>query len=1071
MKPKISSATWAVVWVLACQAIPLPAQRTPVPPDELARIRADEPRRIRSATERLAALRAGLGLADPFALEFRSALTDLYGRTHIRYRVRYKGVRVLGAGVIAHLDDADRFLEPTAKLFSGLDLDVTPAVSAATARAVIAQQLDPASAEPSIQTELVIVPLRSLLFTQDLTRRTLLDVPAIEEYEWVTQGFRLAWLALSSADDSSPDDREPAAWLVDASSAALIRRIGLRVNQERRPAPALGRSRFHGNVSFTTSEDTSTRLFELTDPTRGGNSVRNLDNQVSFKSSAAAPFRTPTNQWGDANHYSPAGGSASPNGQTAAVDVAFALERTWDALLHLFAHRGLDGNGAPFDARVHFGSNLEGAFWHKSAHAAFFGDGGVNAEVTPTDLETVAHELGHGFWFAFIDSDGIDGAESLGISEGHADIAASVVEFHHLAAQGRGPILPDILAPWNFRQRMVDPSQVGGMREWDASAIGRLEHIVGTIYGRMFVLLARGASADPNHPSASRFFPSGMQGLGVHQAAQLWYVATTSFLPDEPNFIELRQAFLRAAEVLYGSGSTGVRTVENAFAAVGLGAPAVDLSPPGVSAVTAEQVDEGEASMLVSAAAADDTGVVRVDFQVDGQLALTRTRQPFAGFVSIAGLAPGTHTLLAKAVDYTVKSASLQTSFGVQGANQILADPGFEDGAGWTGSAGLIRSGPESFLGARHAAFAGNATLSQRFRIPDTATRARLSFRLRVEAGSAGGRFRALLVDERGVLLETLAEFFDNAPTQDEVANHYAKRTFDLLRHRGRTLDLRFESLAPGAGLSFRLDNVGLLIEEPVSVTAEADADNGERSVVFRLRATTGLRPGQITRVDYSINGELAASSTTAPYIAVLTTQPLPFRVHSMVATAIGGGETVLARSAPVSFTVAPLEQMIANGGFELGGRGWQPVGQTVFGRDSTGPQRAFMGIGYALLGGSGLARTDTLFQRFTVPANATSPVLTFRLRVDTQDSRPNDALAVRILDEGGAILAEVGSFNNLTDTRDASSVRNYIKRSFDLTPFIGLPVQVQFQSRENTGFPTSFILDNVSATFIPATQ
>ncbi len=1045
------------------------AQKKPIEAEELARIRTEESRRVRLATNRMQALRPDLGLSNAHTLELRSAMTDLYGRTHARYQQFYQGVRVMGGGAIAHVDEQDRFEQPTTKLFPDILIDVVPAVDAATARAAIVQEAGPGSVDSSVVLRLVIVPVRTLVFTQDLGKRVLLDVPAMEEYQWQTTGYRLAWFGLSSTESGPEDDREPGGWLVDATSGMVIRRWSQRVNDEFRAVQGSAQSLFYGPVEINSSQNLQTQEFELTDATRGGNSTRNLENKASYSSVSAVPYRNSSNVWGDGKLYDAANGSASANGQTAALDVAFGVERTWDTLANVFAQPGLDGKGASIDTRVHFGKNQEAAFWLKTSKAAFFGDGAASSTATPTDLETVAHELGHGMWFSLIESEGFDGGEAAGVSEGHGDIVASLVEFYYLGAKGRGTVLTDVEAAWNWRPRMVDPARVGGLREWDSTARGRAEHSVGTIYGRLFVLLSRGAPADRANPTYSRFFPNGMAGLGLQEAGRVWYAATAGYLPDEPNFFELRTAFLQAAEYLYGAESTGVRITQNAFAAVGLGAPAVDAAPPTINAVTLSDMDEGEGSMLVSATATDDTGVLSIDFQIDGQTVLSRTKAPYAGYVSIAKLAPGTHIVMARALDYSAKAGISSATFGTKGVNQLIADGGFEEGGKWLATPGVVQSAGVPFLGSRHAAFAATASIWQKVQISETATSANLSFRLRVESSSlaVGDRLEVQIRNEQGAVVETLATIYDGAATTDSLAKDYSKRSFNLMAYRGKTVELRFTSTIVAAGtVKFRVDNVSLVSDEPLSAVAEADADNGERSVIFRIRSLSGVTSGQVSRVDYSVNGELVASSRTSPYVVVLPTQSFPARTHTMTAIVYGPSGDKLVEPAAVSFTVASVEQLIVNGGFESGGTGWVTTGQTIFGRDMGTTMRAFMGFRYAQMAGLGTSHADEIFQRFTVPEGSTSATLTFRLRIDTQETTANDVLTVRLLDDRGGRLTDIGVFTSLVNTYGPGSALGYIKPSFDLTPYIGRVVQIQFQGRENSGRPTSFIIDNVSATY-----
>ncbi|MBK5294997.1 MAG: hypothetical protein JJE04_25390, partial [Acidobacteriia bacterium] len=292
------------------------------------------------------------------------------------------------------------------------------------------------------------------------------------------------------------------------------------------------------------------------------------------------------------------------------------------------------------------------------------------------------------------------------------------------------------------------------------------------------------------------------------------------------------------------------------------------------------------------------------------------------------------------------------------------------------------------------------------------------------------------------------------------------KRTFNLMAYRGKTVELRFTSTVAAGVPKFRIDNVSLVSDEPLSAIAEADADNGERSVTFRIRTLSGVNPGQVSRVEYSVNGELAASSKTSPYVVVLPTQALAARVHTMTAVVYGASGDKLVEPAAVSFTVANAEQLVVNGGFESGGTGWVTTGQTIFGRDTETSLRAFMGFRYALMAGRGTAHTDEIFQRFAVPEESTAATLTFRLRIETQETSANDVLTVRLLDERGSRLAEIGTFTSLVSTNGPGSALGYIKHTFDLTPYIGRSLQIHFQGRENTSRPTSFIVDNVSATY-----
>jgi hypothetical protein len=236
--------------------------------------------------------------------------------------------------------------------------------------------------------------------------------------------------------------------------------------------------------------------------------------------------------------------------------------------------------------------------------------------------------------------------------------------------------------------------------------------------------------------------------------------------------------------------------------------------------------------------------------------------------------------------------------------------------------------------------------------------------------------------------------------------------------------------------------------------------------VVFRVRNLTGFRPGQVSRVDFVLNGETAATATAEPYVAVVPSNPLGRRTSTMTAVLYDVGGAKLLETAPVTFVVREVNQLVLNGSFELGGVNWTTVGQTAFARDadpSAPNPRAFLGARYALMGGRGAAQSYELSQPVAIPAEAVSATLGFRLRIDANE-RANDTLTVRVFErDGGRDVAVLGTFTSQLNTKGADSARGYVKRTFDLSRYAGREIIVQFQAREDTGTPTSFLVDVVN--------
>jgi hypothetical protein len=90
------------------------------------------------------------------------------------------------------------------------------------------------------------------------------------------------------------------------------------------------------------------------------------------------------------------------------------------------------------------------------------------------------------------------------------------------------------------------------------------------------MFLARGASSDPTDDTTSTFLPGGMTGVGLDHTARIWWKALTENFAGHAlgtlTFQSARSACLGAAIDLYGEGSAEAVAVQNAFAAVNVGA-------------------------------------------------------------------------------------------------------------------------------------------------------------------------------------------------------------------------------------------------------------------------------------------------------------------------------------------------------------------------------------------------------------------------------------------------------------------------------------------------------------------
>ncbi|WP_317441655.1 hydrolase [Streptomyces collinus] len=152
-------------------------------------------------------------------------------------------------------------------------------------------------------------------------------------------------------------------------------------------------------------------------------------------------------------------------------------------------------------------------------------------------------------------------------------------------------------------------------------------------------------------------------------------------------------------------------------------------------------------------------------------------------------------------------------------AAQLLANPGFESGAGsWTSSSGVITddSGEAARTGSYKAWLNGYGsahtdTLSQSVTIPAGCTTADLSFYLHVDTAetttsTAYDTLKAQVLNSGGTVLSTLATY-----SNLNAASGYTRRGFSLASYAGQTVTVKFTG-TEGSSLqtSFVLDDTAL---------------------------------------------------------------------------------------------------------------------------------------------------------------------------------------------------------------------------------------------------------------------
>jgi len=1053
-----------------------PGHDVPLSSSALDQLRAQEPARAAESLGKLRSSRGLLGLRANDDFRLSRHLTDQFGITHVRHDQLYRGVQVWGAQAITHMDAGGNLLSVSSDAVRpGLDLDVSPAVTDATAMAQAIRSLAPRSMEGLSQ--------RATLVVYPVTKRVLRDpgkdlaLANAVDFEEEVEGYRLAWHV--HAELQNPvDGLVEHDFLIDAHTGTTLKEWNA---LQAAAATGIGHSQYSGDVQLSTTE--AGGVYELRDSTRGsggGNRTVNLNGADPANSGTTGTvFSNATNEWGDGQAF--VSGVSTARSETAGVDAHFGLANTWDYFLTIHGRLGLDGVGTATTARVHAGTAWPYDVWSDSCFCASFGDD-AGPRTSRTTIDIVAHEFSHGV----VSSSArlLYTGESGALNEATADIFATMTEFW--VRGGRQAQIGSAGGNWTIGEQsgpvplryLYKPSLDGvGADAWSPALATMEVHAASGPMSRAFYFLSQGAQPtfSPNDFS-SAYLPTGMAGIGNDKAAAIWYRAVTAYLVPSSDYVAARTASLQAASDLYGSISAEYRAVANAFAAINVGYTAGaydDRTPPVVIA----SVTGTSPVVMLHAAATDEVGVTQVEFRVDGNLVATALSMPFSASLNVEALANGAHELTATAFDAAGNRGTATTNSTVANPfEQLVVDSGFEQGAtAWVADpADLVAASAQARTGARVAWLNGWGTLHrdllhQDVTIPAGATRAALTFWLKIttsETTTTAVR-DTLTVQVRdpdtNAVLATLGTFSNLDATLD-----YVQRSFDLGAFAGQTVRLHFDGNENASlATSFFIDDVALR----TSTGSDTQAPQVAAHVVIsgtRVAYSADVSDdGYVGAVEFLVDG-VSVGSSPISFGKIVNLSTLTNGVHSLVARATdaAGNST---DSAPLQFFVdATSTQRVLNPGFETSSN-WTSA-TTVSGSTGILSTAAFAHSGnrlYIFWNDVGPVR-HSVRQSVAIPVGSTSAIFGFWLRIYNgafTDGLPHHTLSAKVRDSAGTELATLASYSDADDTNG-----QYVEHWFDLTAFKGQTVQLFFDV-DQTAPPQvadgamQFMLDDVTLT------
>ncbi|MGK7378149.1 M4 family metallopeptidase [Planococcus sp. 1R117A] len=247
----------------------------------------------------------------------------------------------------------------------------------------------------------------------------------------------------------------------------------------------------------------------------------------------------------------------------AAVDAHVYAGMTFDYFKKVHKRNSFDGKGAALVSTVHYGKNYNNAFW--SGTQMVYGDGDGKKFISLSgSLDVIAHELTHAV------SQSTAGLiywnDSGAINESMSDIFGVLVEDEYQKNPdwqiGEDIVTPDIAG--DALRSLADPTANGLPDHYTKRYLGTEDfggvHINSSITNKAAYLLANGGT----------HYNIKVQGIGNEKTGKIFYRTLTQYLTPTTKFRQLQASAVQAAIDLYGADSKEVKSVKDAFAAVGL---------------------------------------------------------------------------------------------------------------------------------------------------------------------------------------------------------------------------------------------------------------------------------------------------------------------------------------------------------------------------------------------------------------------------------------------------------------------------------------------------------------------
>ncbi len=470
---------------------------------------------------------------------------DEIGYTHIRYQMYFRNIPVLGAVIVAHMQN-ESLHSFNGEIYKVAEIKGSEVL---TEKACLAIALDSMHAESYLweipEEELIIKDIKEDPSASWFPEGTMIYVPLNLDFE--KADFRLTY----KFNIHSYVPRAAENIYISVNGEGLI----ARENQlHTTDVPGKAHTKYSGVQNIIT-DSTAPYNYRLRENTRG-NGVYTFNMKKGTSYGAATDFLDSNNVWNNVNI----------NKDEIATDAHWGAETTFDYFKNKFNRNSYNNNNARINSYVHYANNYDNAFW--DGLRMTYGDG--NAFKPLTSLDVCGHEIAHAVTSSSANL--IYSYESGQLNESFSDIFGNSVERFGKPASYSWIIGEEITYNGSGLRNMSDPRIKGhprcykGTYWYYGTGDNGGVHLNSGVQNWWYYLITEGGSGTNDFSNAYK-----VDSLGILTAEKIAYRNLTVYLTPSSNYSDARFYSIQSAKDLYGACSKEVIAVTNAWYACAVG--------------------------------------------------------------------------------------------------------------------------------------------------------------------------------------------------------------------------------------------------------------------------------------------------------------------------------------------------------------------------------------------------------------------------------------------------------------------------------------------------------------------